>query len=162
MIPGQSRSDPSAVAATGSTDKLLAVYAAVAARRGDVDSRVWQVPALAMTAHAFLLTIALNTGGPRLPKVCAAILGLVLSGLSMQLMAKHRYLEVLDNRLLERIERDLAVDKILDYLPHARLSERMVDLKPAWSVRLSSYMLWMFGLLLFALTDVAAAVMSLT
>ena len=109
MIPGQTRSgragrrlraDPSAVAATESRDVLLAVYAAVAARRDDFDGRMWQVPALALTAHAFLLTSALNTGGPRLPRVFAAVLGLVLSGLSMQLMAKHRYIEVLDSRLL--------------------------------------------------------------
>lgn len=159
-VPVQPTASPPGFANAVSRETLLAVYAAVSARRDDIDGRMWQVPALAMTAHAFLLTIALSSDGPRLPRVCAAILGLVLSGLSMQLMAKHRYLEVLDNRLLERIERQLAVDKLLDSLPHDRLSARMVDLRPPWSVGFSSYVLWMFGLFLFACTDFTAGAIS--
>jgi hypothetical protein len=53
--PGKTTSEPTEAA-------VLAEYAAIAARRTQWDSLLWQVPTLSLTAQAFLFTIALTQG----------------------------------------------------------------------------------------------------
>jgi hypothetical protein len=67
---------------------------------------MWQVPALGLTAQAFLLNIALAHDSARLARAIAALLGMTTAALSMQLMAKHRANEVQDSRLLENLEQE--------------------------------------------------------
>lgn len=45
-----------------SREEMLVMYQVVAARRQNFDAMVWQVPALSLTAQAFLLVIALGPG----------------------------------------------------------------------------------------------------
>lgn len=152
---------PAAYMDERSSQAVLAVYSAVSARRDSFDDRMWQVPALAMTAQAFLMAIALGSTGIRAPKFVAAVLGLVLAVLSMQLMAKHRFIELLDNRLLEKVERDLGLEAILGELPHAALRQRAATLAAPRLVRLSSYRIWMAALGLFGLADIAGVFLAL-
>ena len=97
-------------------DKLarqLFAYEMLATRRNQQDSMLWQVPALALTAQAFLLTIAL--GGDAIPafsRALAAGLGLVVACMTMQLMAKHRHLTELDNAWLALMEREIGIAPI--------------------------------------------------
>lgn len=100
-----------------SRDVLIAAYTVVGARRTSLDTMMWQVPALATAAQAFLLTIALQTDGSRAAQAIAAALGAVLAVLSAQLMAKHRHLEMSDSRLTERIERQLGLERRLGVAP---------------------------------------------
>jgi hypothetical protein len=53
---------------------VLAAYAAVATRRAQWDSLVWQVPTLSLTAQAFLLTIALSQGNDAWARIISALL----------------------------------------------------------------------------------------
>jgi hypothetical protein len=46
-----------------SREEMLVMYQVVAARRQNFDSMLWQVPALSLTAQAFLLVIALGSCG---------------------------------------------------------------------------------------------------
>lgn len=143
-------------------EALLSAYAVVTARRTAFDSMMWQVPTLAMTAQAFLLNVALGSGSARTSRVIAAVLGMALSAMSMQLMAKHRFLEVLDSQLSEKFERKLNIAGATGASPHARIATRAgsaYDDLPWW-IRLSSYRLWLSGLLLFAVADGVSAVLA--
>lgn len=52
-------------------------------------SEMWQTPSLAMTAEAFLLTIAADSEGSMGARLLACALGVLVAAMSMQLMAKH-------------------------------------------------------------------------
>lgn len=142
-----------------SIEELIAAYAVVGARRTSYDTMMWQVPALAMAAQAFLLTIALGSDVARAARVIAGALAALLAVLSAQLMMKHRALEVVDSRIAEEIERQMGLDRWLDFHPHAAAGTRLGGHKPWW-IRLSSYRLWLTGLAVFAATDLAVAVLA--
>ncbi|MEU8184900.1 hypothetical protein AB0B85_12085 [Micromonospora sp. NPDC049044] len=139
-----------------SEEVLMAAYAVVGARRTSLDTMMWQVPALATAAQAFLLTIALQAGGSTPAQAVSAVLGAILALLSAQLMAKHRHLEMSDSRLAERIERQLGLAQGLEVPPHAAGRLRLGDHQPWW-IRLSSYRLWLFGVASFGVADLVIA-----
>jgi hypothetical protein len=76
-------------------------YAIVAARRTQFDQLVWQVPVLSLTAQAFLFSIALSADASRTARVIASVLSLLMTVLSLHLIAKHRQAEVADSHWLE-------------------------------------------------------------
>ena len=61
------------------------MYQVVAARRQNFDSLLWQVPALSLTAQAFLLVIALGSGSGHLARIAAGLLSAVTALMSVQL-----------------------------------------------------------------------------
>ena len=154
-MPTRSQGSDTSPEAALPTDVLLGAYAAVTARRTSFDTMMWQVPALAMTAQAFLLTIALGNGSARISREIAAVLAMFLSIMSMQLMAKHRFLENVDNQLSERLEHSLGVAGGAGTVPHGTIPVRAggLALRLPWWIRLSSYRLWLGGLALFAVAD---------
>ncbi|MCF4121847.1 NUDIX hydrolase family protein [Antribacter sp. KLBMP9083] len=81
-----------------------AVYSAVNDRHVSSNGLMWQTPVLAMTAMAFLLTIALG-GGAEWRRALAAALSAVVAVASVQLMARHSSLELRDAELLWEMER---------------------------------------------------------
>jgi hypothetical protein len=149
------------------------IYQTLGARRLGYDSMMWQVPALSFTAQAFLLTIALG-GGIGVSRLTSAALALIIALISMQLMAKHRFNEEIDSRLLEAFERRIDIEGIFGCPPHAPPGKRMRTvntgvgmfqgmspvMKP-WYVAISSYNLWQRGLGLFAFTSVAIIIVNI-
>lgn len=146
---------------------LGSVYQALSARRLGYDTMMWQVPALSFTAQAFLLTIALG-GGLGANRLVSAALALVIALISMQLMAKHRFNEEIDSRLLEGLERSAHIGQAFGVPPHAPPNQRMrvvnskadpyggmPPVRRHWYVTMSSYRLWLRGLGLFAMTSCA-------
>lgn len=87
-------------------DDLLVQYQVVSARRLQWDNLVWQVPILSLTAQAFLFTTALGPQTAPLPRLTSAVLSLVVTVLSITLMARHRQAEETDARWLEWFERE--------------------------------------------------------
>jgi len=87
-------------------DQTEPVYAAVAARRLQWDNLLWQVPTLSLTAQAFLFTIALGSDSQRFARVVACVLSLVVTFLSVTLMARYRQGELNDAHWLEQYEMD--------------------------------------------------------
>ena len=71
------------------------MYQVVAARRQNFDSMLWQVPALSLTAQAFLLVIALGSGSGHLARIAAGLLSAVTALMSVQLLLRRRLHEVL-------------------------------------------------------------------
>ena len=136
------------------TNLLLAVYQSLSARRLGYDTRIWQVPALSFTAQAFLMTIALSKDSHSAACLTAATLSFVVALMSMQLMSKHRFLEVMDSILMEKIEDKIDMETAIGFKPHSRIETRsnQTKVKPNCFVRYSSYRIWQTGLALFALT----------
>ncbi|HZC04904.1 MAG TPA: hypothetical protein VE338_04625 [Ktedonobacterales bacterium] len=155
-------------AESGDSSQLYgAIYQVLGARRLGYDSMMWQVPALSFTAQAFLLTIALG-GGLGVTRLTSAALALIIAVISMQLMAKHRFNEEIDSRLLEAFERRFQIEDIFGCPPHSSPNQRMrtvntgdglysavSPVRKPWYVSISSYRLWQRGLGLFACTSVA-------
>lgn len=84
----------------------LPVYQAVAARRIQADVQLWQVPALSLTAQAFLLTIALGSDMSRVSRLLAAGLGVVAAFLSLHLFMRQRQAELVDAHWLADYEQE--------------------------------------------------------
>jgi hypothetical protein len=134
---------------------VVAMYQVVAARRLTFDTMMWQVPSLSLTAQAFLLTISLGTDSSRLARLISALLGSAAMGMCLQLMAKYRHLEIMDARTAEQLERDLSGSPGQRLYIHSPPSHRAkaLNMAPRRFVALSSYRLWMTGVLLFLVAD---------
>jgi hypothetical protein len=80
------------------------LYQVVAARRQNFESMVWQVPALSLTAQAFLLVIALGSGSGHLARIAAGLLSAVTALMSVQLLLRQRLHERADSIWLNNFE----------------------------------------------------------
>jgi hypothetical protein len=156
MVFGQRRRTTAAKrqsrdAVDGKLSQQLFAYEMLAARRNQQDSMLWQAPALALTAQAFLLTIALGGNTVSIfARALAAGLGLVVACMSMQLMAKHRHLTELDNAWLAAMEKEIGLPPVA-----ARGVDASVGPRRSVARRIRSYVVWQLGLGLFALANLA-------
>jgi hypothetical protein len=139
-------------------ERVLIQYQVVATRRAGFDSMMWQVPGLALTAQAFLMTIALSADAGRLARVTSGVLSVVVSFMSVQLLAKHRRHELADSVWLHEFERARGLPEI-----HAPAEERCraVGLPSEGLVKLRSHRVWAAGLTVFGLVGLGTAVAAL-
>ncbi|MGW1678561.1 hypothetical protein [Saccharopolyspora sp. NPDC002376] len=137
----------------------LATYQAVAQRRAQYDTLMWQVPALGLTAQAFLLTITLGHESGRLSRILASGLAALVSVLTMQLMAKHRWHERVDSQWLEEFEKRHGLDVVHQH--RRRLAWELNLGAPGFAARWRSYRLWQFGIGLFGAVGLACAILAL-
>lgn len=71
-------------------------------RWASMNAQVWQVPALAMTAQAFLFTVMLSSQTGWLPRLLCAFLAVLVSVLCIHAILKHRHHQSLDyGRMIE-------------------------------------------------------------
>lgn len=138
------------------TDISRDAYAVVAARRTQFDNLVWQVPVLSLTAQAFLFSIALAADAARPARMIASVLSLLMTFLSLHLMARHRQAEVADSQWLEAFEAQHAPpDPTMEWPMHGPSWARYrnsVDPKigPLGRLaRLGGFQVWSWGLALF-------------
>jgi hypothetical protein len=89
--------------------KEIFTYEMLLQREMEQDAMLWETPTIALTAQAFLLTIALNKDSTAAAVYVSAALGVLVAVLSMQLMAKHRFLNELDRAQLHKLEDDLGI-----------------------------------------------------
>ena len=122
-------------------------YQIVAARRQNYDNLVWQTPVVRLTAQAFLLTIALGAKTTNPARFVAALLSLLAALASLQLLSKHRHMEVLNSRLLEEHEK---ASKNQGYAVVSGRA-RSINEDTSWLARRSSYKVWLALLSAFAL-----------
>lgn len=137
------------------------VYSAVVARRLQFDHLLWQVPILSLTAQAFLFTIALSGDSSRTARMMSAALALVVTFLSITLMARHRQAEVVDAHWLEAYELE-----VLQLEPrwrsHGEVWQAERDKGELYAGRLGTlvpllpgFKTWVVGLSLFGLAALA-------
>ena len=134
------------------------MYQVVAARRQNFDSMLWQVPALSLTAQAFLLVIALGSGSGHLARIAAGPLSAVTALMSVQLLLRQRLHELADARWLGNL-RDLAAGSKSTGMPRDRVAA--AGLRPRGLAKRPSHRLWIAGLVLFGATGLAAALAAL-
>lgn len=142
------------------------VYQAVVARRLQWDNLVWQVPLLSLTAQAFLFTIALGAGTSTVARCIAAGLSLVITFLSITLMARHRQAELVDAHWLEAY--DAEHFSHLTSPVHGREFRRRRDaesIDAGWLGKLvpmlPGFKTWVIGLALFGLVALSVVPLAL-
>lgn len=79
-------------------------YGALNARRDSFNNLVWQTPVLSLTAQAFLFTIIFSTDASALGRIVAGVLSAIVAFASIQLLAKHRFMEKQHAELLHTYE----------------------------------------------------------
>jgi hypothetical protein len=141
------------------------VYTVLATRRTAFDTLMWQVPALGLTAQAFLLTIALDAGSSQWARYIAAGLALVITLVAMQTMAKHRANERTDSLMLQHLEETL-IGVIMGVPPHERSWKRATNVhnplfRERYISKVPSFNLWMVGLAFFAAAAVTIIILTM-
>lgn len=143
-------------------------YAALATRETSRDQMMWQSPALAMTAMAFLLTIALGSDGPIWARALSASLSFVVALMSMQLMARHSVLTKKDADILWKIECDNRMlpihERPMDE-PQPSRGRRTKDSLDRFERMLAkprSRHVWMIGLGLFAVVSLIGLIVTIS
>lgn len=139
-------------------EEMLAQYQVVAARRQNFDSMLWQVPALSLTAQAFLLVIALGSGSGHLARIATGLLSALTALMSAQLLLRQRLHEEADSRWLHNFENSHGLEPV-----HQRGKDRVaaVNIQARGLAKFPSHQLWSVGLILFGATGLAAALAAL-
>lgn len=141
------------------------IYATVEARRLQWDNLLWQVPVLSFTAQAFLFSIALAPDSRSVARIIVMLLSIVITFLSITLMARHRQAELTDSHWLERYEEGWDEEDRQHGLswrhrrnqekPDAGVLDRVIPLLPG-------YLTWQIGLTLFGIAALVVIVITLT
>jgi hypothetical protein len=127
-------------------EQNLVQYQLISSRRASMDSLMWQVPVLSLTAQAFLFSIALGADTSEFARLISATLSLLAATASIQLMSKHRSLEVRDSIWLEDFEK---INKLS--VLHSKPELANDGIFKRYIIGLSSFKVWIFTLALFGL-----------
>jgi hypothetical protein len=140
--------------------KSVVLYEALTARVGHRDGLLWQPPALAMTAQAFLLTIALGHESRPIARFIAACLGLGVTFLSIQLMQKHNLHMTNDMVTMRAMERQMKMPtSVIHYDDQVRYVRAEHEDLSSWLrekkgiTRFASVKVWIWGLGFFGLMN---------
>jgi hypothetical protein len=132
----------------GKNDLIAASAAAGESRRAQADRLLWEIPALGLTAQAFLSTIALAPNASDPARFVASLTALVFITAAFQSLLKHRYHEGMWSRWLERFERQASLPRLNSpktVLAVARTSPNPDLETPAWLYRSPMYLLKPYG-----------------
>lgn len=137
-------------------DALRVAYQISMQRLMEADSKMWQVPALSLTAQAFLLTIALGSQShTSAERLVSAVLGAVVAIASVQLMRRHMFHSRCDLALLKRIEGT-------GTLPPMVYREALLENEPAKGLaKWRSAEVWVAVMWAFVLVDAFAAIFAI-
>lgn len=141
-----------------SPEERLVMYQVVAARRLGFDQLLWQVPGVAMTAQAFLMTIGLAPGAGRLARVAVGCIAMVISWMSIQLLMRHRRNEIADAHWLQKFEREAGWEILHDTTN--RRAARMGVETPLLA-RGRSHRIWVLGLSSFGFVGLGIVINAL-
>jgi hypothetical protein len=154
-------------------DKDLFTYEQLTARFLAHDQLLWQTPALALTAQAFLMTIALGPQVSAWKVIIASVLGIAITLMSMHLLARHRFIALVEKAKLMELEERLRIEPLSvqswawNYSQPPALGKAYgVDTyaldrpKYRWLFSKPSYDIWQIGLAVFAVANVVILVLS--
>lgn len=142
-------------------------YTALNSRYISHNELMWQTPVLAMTAMAFLLTIALGDGRAW-SRALAAMLSAAVALVSFQLMAKHSVNQLADADALWEIERSVGLIEVHGPPPAGRRQgwlRRFVNARLGSLVRLvvdgKSRNWWLLAMMLFGAVSLSVCLLAL-
>jgi hypothetical protein len=104
---------PLGALAPGTPDQLISLLGVYSAQYAQFTYLLWQVPALSLTAQAFLLTIALSHGNGVSARITAAALSAVISAASYALMQTQRGHAIYFGELARRVSSHLELGPYL-------------------------------------------------
>jgi hypothetical protein len=135
------------------------------ARRQAQDQMMWQVPALSVAAQAFLFSRSLDPATASVGRLITGLAGMVVAVATVQLIAKHRYLEEFFSRAVDVCRRLCRMPSVRRSELGPRITEEPTDLtrwNAGWRrslVRdLSSFKVWAVILAMLAASDGFVAV----
>lgn len=130
----------------------LEQYKLVHARRLQQDNMVWQTPTLAAAVTAFLLSISFNPQIDRAAAMAVGVFSAFVALAAIQLMAKHRQLEIEDAHRMHAYEK---ANEGFEELHH---KTARVDTKPRhWFVDAPSSWIWIAILVGLAMISLYSA-----
>lgn len=135
-------------------DDLLTLLNVYTTQFGSYTTLLWQVPALGLTAQAFLLTIALGSNISEAARVGAAVLSALIALASYSLMHSQRGRAINQAELARRTSSKLALKSFLGgnfILDDAVPSQ--TNAQDVWEVDHSIYQVWKICMLLFGIAD---------
>ncbi|MFE9324811.1 hypothetical protein ACIHDR_18225 [Nocardia sp. NPDC052278] len=138
---------------------LDAVYRTVADRRLQYENLLWQVPALSLTAQAFLFSISMGADNDSIARIASSLLALIVSFISIMLMASHRLAERKDALWLERFEdQQIGAGTWGSHGPVFETQYQNVDLDGGWLDKLipmrQMFTVWVVGLACFGVAAI--------
>jgi hypothetical protein len=149
-------SDPSGkLTADGQAALLASLLTVYSTQFGSYTSLLWQVPALGLTAQAFLLTIALSAGNNNLAKVIASVLSILIAVASSRLMHDQRGHAINHGELALRVSKQLRLAPLLGTLKVEDAEPPGIDAETVWvgwDHRI--YGVWRTTLMLFVVADI--------
>jgi hypothetical protein len=135
------------------------LYQAVAERHLQYENLLWQVPTLSLTAQAFLFSISMSAGNDPVARIASSLLALVVSIISIMLMASHRLAGRKDALWLELFEQnELDVGTWGAHGAAFQTQQDIADLDAGWVGGLipmrQMFTTWVVGLACFGMTAI--------
>jgi hypothetical protein len=139
------------------TADLVALLNVYTTQFGSYTTLLWQVPALGLTAQAFLLVIALGAPSTsNAARFAASGLSIVIAFASVFLMHDQRGRAVNQAELARRLSYKLSLKDFLgDSFKLEDAKPRLGNAQDLWAVDHSMYHLWRWCMYLFILADMA-------
>jgi hypothetical protein len=136
------------------TADMLALLGVYTTQFGSFTTMLWQVPALGLTAQAFLMTIALGSPISDDARIAAAALSVIIAWASQSLMHSQRGRAVNQAELAKRVSSKLAVDQFLggDFALDDAVPKR-TNARDIWDVDHQIYAIWRFCMIVFVVVD---------
>jgi hypothetical protein len=145
-------------------------YAIVANRRQQWDVLLWQMPTMALTGEAFLLTISLAGSTSQVGRIVASALAMVVAVAALHSLSAHRLSELADAAWLREHEqqhgapeihgvtwRDRRLAMIADQLHSEHITDRLV----ARMYKFRSIAVWFWTMTLIAATALTVLVIAI-
>lgn len=156
--------------AEGDVSPGLEQYAVVAARRQQWDILLWQMPTMALTGEAFLLTISLARTTSQTGRIIASGLALVVAVAALHSLAAHRLSELTDAEWLRDHERAHGAPEIHGITWRQRrsamitaqlASDKLTDRLVARMYRFRSISVWFWTMTVIAVAAVLILVLAI-
>ncbi len=135
---------------------LLTVYTT---QFGSYTTMLWQVPALGLTAQAFLMTIALGSPISDDARIAAAALSMIIAWASQSLMHSQRGRAINQAELAKRISAKLFLKQYLgDDFALDDAVPSQTNARDVWEVDHKIYAIWKICMLIFVAVDIVVII----
>jgi hypothetical protein len=135
---------------------LLTVYTT---QFGSYTTMLWQVPALGLTAQAFLMTIALGSPISDDARIAASALSMIIAWASQNLMHSQRGRAINQAELAKRISAKLFLKRYLgDGFALDDAVPRQTNARDVWEVDHRIYAIWKICMLIFVAVDIVVII----
>jgi hypothetical protein len=134
---------------------MVALLNAYTSQFGSFTSLLWQVPALGLTAQAFLMTIVLGTGYSHGARYAACALSIIISYASYHLMRDQRARAINHAEMAKRISYKLSLTNLLggSFGLDDAVPAKGTDAQNVWTTNRVIYVIWVVCMALFAIID---------